>query len=182
MADLREDAITRLLQIEGGFVVDHAGPTRFGITLKTLLDDPALVARLELDLDKDGDMDVADMQLWTEEDARRFYRDLWDQTGMVEFEAKSQVAMKLFDMIVHMGKYQAVKILQRALRAVIPASTAKDDGIIGPKTRALFGIGNDWVLVAACRSEVAGFYRMLAAINPEKYGKYLEGWLNRAYT
>lgn len=35
--------------------------------------------------------------------------------------------------------------------------------------------------LAAIRSEAAGYYRVLVARKADLYGRYLKGWLNRAY-
>ena len=45
-----------ILKEEGGYVVDHAGATKMGLTI-------GLMKALKLDLDQDGDVDEADMRL-----------------------------------------------------------------------------------------------------------------------
>jgi hypothetical protein len=68
------------------------------------------------------------------------------------------------------------------MRAVLLERIA-DDGAIGPMSRAAMvrahNHGDD--LLIAFRSEAAGYYRSLIAGRPV-FGKYENGWLNRAYS
>ena len=88
------------------------------------------------------------------------------------------MAIKVFDLAVNVGHRQAVKLLQRALRAC--GATVADDGVLGPLTRQAVQVAQPDLLVAALRSEAAGFYRALAQKKPENE-KFLKGWLNRCY-
>jgi lysozyme family protein len=87
----------------------------------------------------------------------------------------------LFDMSVSLGITGASVVLQRAIMCATK-SFLKDDGILGPLSmNALgecFNIGLFMNLVAAMRSECAGYYRCL---NSSLRNKYLDGWLRRAY-
>jgi lysozyme family protein len=73
----------------------------------------------------------------------------------------------LFDLAVNTGILQANKLIQRALRSTGVSVT--EDGIIGPVT------------LAALKSEAAGYYRLIANINPSQL-TFINGWLRRAYS
>lgn len=51
---------------------------------------------------------------------------------------------------------------------------------MGPQTLEAINISNPRVLLAAIKSEAAGYYRALA-IKDQKQKKFLNGWLVRAY-
>lgn len=180
--DRFDRAIRTVLRHEGGFV-DHpddpGGPTNYGISLRWLralgdLDDNG---QLDGDFDIDGDVDVEDIRMMGIERAIGFYREhWWEKFGYASLPLG--VGEKVFDLAVNMGDRQAHKLLQRALRAA--GELVIDDGILGPKTRDALRRASDEVVLAALRSEAAGFYRLLAATRP-KLGAFLDGWLRRAY-
>lgn len=180
-----EKAIETVLQHEGGFVDDKddpGGATNFGVSLRFLLSKGELDRDedgfLDFDFDKDGDIDAFDVSSMTLEDAIMIYRDFWwDKNGYDELP--DPVAIKVFDLAVNMGSRQAHKHLQRALRANGCADIA-EDGVLGPMTRRATLSGDPLSILAALRSEAAGFYRVLAATKPVRQ-KYLKGWLVRAY-
>jgi lysozyme family protein len=110
-----DDAFTKLLGHEGGYVNDARDPggkTRYGIT--------ETVARLA---GYRGDMQALPLDL-----ARRIYlEEYWRPAGgeAVPDAAKFQV----FDMAVNSGVGAAVKTTQRALGVA-------EDGVLGPQTLA----------------------------------------------
>ena len=79
-------------------------------------------------------------------------------------------------------------MIQRALRSV--GSHIKDDGKIGPLTLEGINASLDMMLLAAIRSEAAGFYRALILRNAalrkrghdvKDFSIFKNGWLRRAY-
>ena len=176
-------AFNMTLEHEGGFVNDSADPggaTKYGVSLRWLLKAGDLDADglPDGDIDGDGDIDVDDIKALSVEDARRLFRAaFWDANRCGELNSQ-HVAAKLFDYSVNMGNRQAGRILQRACRACM--QPVEDDGIVGPKTVAAANACPSTALMAAMRSEGAGFYRALVARRP-KLGKFLGGWLRRAY-
>ncbi len=94
------------------------------------------------------------------------------------------LAVKIFDAAINMGAQQAHICLQRALNCV--GFKLVEDGHIGEQTlNALNHGGNpEWQFAILCayRSELAGFYRLLAEKKSQNK-KFLNGWLKkRAYS
>jgi lysozyme family protein len=56
-----------------------------------------------------------------------------------------------------------------------------EDGIIGQITLAAINKADSTDLLAALKSEAAGYYRLIANINPSQQ-RFIDGWLNRAYS
>jgi len=181
-----QNAVATVLQHEGGFVNDPddpGGATNYGVSLRFLLSQGELDRDqdgwLDFDFDRDGDIDGFDVSAMTQEQAIMIYRDFWWDKYHYD-TLPGMVAMKVFDFSVNMGPGQAHILLQRALRAN-GCRDIEDDGVIGPITRRAVVSGDALSILAALRSEAAGFYRRLAATNPVRK-KYLKGWLTRAYS
>jgi lysozyme family protein len=156
-------AVKRLLTDEGGYsdrTRDAGGATRFGISQREY---PQL-----------------DIKNLTREDATEIYwRDWWCKFRYGALP--SPLSAKMLDLAVNIGPSEAARCLQRALRACGVAIA--DNGILGPVTRAAASSADRAALIAALRSEAAGYYRLVAASKTESAaGKaFLSGWLNRAY-
>lgn len=161
-------AIETVLKNEGGFVNDPrdaGGATQWGISLR-FLHDPAI----DGDFDGDGDEDVDDVRKMTREQAIALYRSVfWDALRLSEIRDQ-QLATKMLDLAVNVGKVAAVKILQRAIRC-------EDDGVIGPRTIAECNGAPGWESVMALRLEAIRYY---ASIPAAKSQPYLRGWILRA--
>jgi lysozyme family protein len=173
-----DEAFDDLMDKEDGYVNDPddpGGETNYGISKKSYPD--------------------LDIRKLTCEDAKRIYfNDFWLKNSCDYLHGSG--AFKYFDLCVNMGSTQATHILQRAIRACtlpkeLQHSLMKDfkiDGIMGYMTISRFneiatnlGISGSNMLIASMRSEAAGIYRQLAAQNPSQQ-KFLEGWLQRAYS
>ena len=175
-------AVTSLLEEEGGFV-DHpddpGGPTNFGISLRFLAslppnDDGSLAG----DLDRDGDVDAADIAALPDNGARYLYREqFWDRYDYQRLPF--MLATKMLSLAVVAGPRGAHRMLQRALRAT--GDRVAEDGIVGPKTLAAVKQAPAAQLLAAFRSEAAGHFRALNAKRPDATAAFIDGWLNRAY-
>lgn len=122
MKDNFDEWLKEVLDHEGGFVnhpKDPGGATNLGVTIGTL-------KRLGIDVDGDGDSDLADLRALKPQHAamvyRRFY---WDavQGDLLP----SGVDFAVADFAVNSGVARASQHLQRALGV-------KADGSIGPKT------------------------------------------------
>lgn len=183
MPDNFPQALAVLLNHEGGFVNDPddpGGATKYGVSLRTVARlDANLDGLLDFDLDGDGDVDADDIRAMTPDKAAEYYRrQWWDKNGYGRINSP-EIATKVFDLAVNMGATQAHKCLQRAIRASwFPTA---DDGVFGPQTLSSTNAAEPRSLLAALKSEAAGFYRTIAATSP-KSAKYLAGWLTRAYS
>jgi len=179
-----DEAVRRVLDHEGGFVDDPddpGGATNWGVSLRFLRArlSGTNVAGIDLDADGDGDVDADDVRGLTREQAVELYRtEFWDRYDYEKMPVG--VGEKVFDACVNMGPRTAHRLLQRAIRAA-GGGDLDDDGIVGPKTEsALWAVGAPACVVASFRSEMAGFYRVLATRRPSME-KFLRGWLRRAY-
>jgi lysozyme family protein len=157
-------AVLRVLGNEGGYVdlaADPGGATAFGISQR---DYPKLEIR---SLTRDGAIAI-------------YFRDFWERGRYGELP--EPIAVKLFDLSINMGPSNATRCLQRALLAC--RSPTVEDGQLGDATimAAIRVYGP--TLLAALRSEAAGYYRTTAQLSrtgaSSKAG-FLEGWLRRAY-
>ena len=187
-------ALPVILAHEGGFVDnihDPGGATNFGISLRYLqtvgdLDDDGFA---EGDIDRDGDVDADDIVAMDEQTASVFYKTGFWYPGKYGFIDDQDVATKAFDLGVNMGTKQGARIVQRALMAAGIVSV-KDDGLFGPITLDSVNSVDSRVLLAAIRSEAAGFYRALIlrnaalrdrGIQVKDLNVFRRGWLRRAY-
>jgi lysozyme family protein len=154
-------AFEYLMYHEGGYVNDRKDPggeTRYGISKRSY---PHL-----------------DIKNLTRDQAKQIYFcDFWMKAKCEQIDDEN-IATKFFDLAVHTGIPQAVKLIQRALRAT--GTQVVEDGIIGPITLAAINGADPTDLLAALKSEAAGYYRLIANANPSQQ-RFIEGWLNRAY-
>ena len=156
-----EKAFQYVIQNEGGYVFDKndpGGETKFGISKRSY---PAL--------------NIKDLTL--EEAKKIYYRDYWIK-GRFEEISSGSVATQVFDFSVNLGIRASVIVLQRALRSV--GINVQEDGLMGPQTFSAASNSEPRCLLAAIKSEAAGYYRQIVAKNPSQQ-KFLKGWLNRAY-
>jgi lysozyme family protein len=154
-------AFDYLMYHEGGYVKDPkdaGGETKFGVSKRSY---PHL-----------------DIKNLTRDQARQIYFvDFWMKAKCEQIEDEN-IAIKLFDLTVHTGIPQAIKLIQRALRAA--GAQVAEDGIIGSITLKAINDADSTDLLAAIKSESAGYYRLIANANPSQQ-KFIQGWLQRAY-
>lgn len=170
---LRNKAFNNSLAHEGGFVNDPddaGGATKYGITLKTYKE-------------SHPEATVETIKNLTVKDAEEFYfKEFWLRYGYDRISV-DDLAIKIFDAAINMGTRQAHLCLQRALNCV--GFKLSEDGQIGEETLTALNHGGcpEWQFAILCayRSELAGFYRLLAETKP-KNKKFLAGWLRRAYS
>lgn len=157
-------AVERVLANEGGYSsnpADPGGATKFGISARS---HPGL--------------DIA--TLTRDAAVKIYWREWWLRFGFAELPAAA--AAKTFDLAVNMGAGHAIECLQRALRAC--GRPVTEDGVIGAATAAEAGRADPAALMAALRSELAAYYRLVAANqgHRDNENKFLKGWLIRAYS
>jgi lysozyme family protein len=157
-----EHIINVILSNEGGYSDnpnDKGGVTKFGISSRSY-----------------PDVDIANL---TKVEAKNIYkRDFWNRYLYKNIN-NLEVATKFFDLAVNMGHSWACILVQRALRA--SGKNVVEDGNFGPKTLDAINNVDITDLLAALKSEAAGYYRTLAAVD-EQDKVFLKGWLNRAYS
>jgi len=176
--DLFERAYKVVAYHEGLYTNDSSdpgGPTKYGISLKYL-------HSKYIDIDGDGDVDIADVRALTEEKAKDiYYKDWWLPSGYQNFSS-NLLSIKMFDLAINIGPIRANKVLQRAVRAVTGIELV-EDGILGHNTtQAVNSVKCKREILIAVRSEAAGYYRLVVQNNPITFKKFLKGWLNRAYS
>jgi lysozyme family protein len=155
-------AVALLLVAEGGYScnpADPGGETNFGICKR--------------------EYPHTDIKSLTRDDAIAIYfRDWWRRYCYSDLPGP--IGAKLFGLAVNMGPERATRCLQRALRAC--GRRVEEDALVGDATRAAAAAVNQIALMAALRSEAAGYYRLLVASKQQnRSSQFLNGWLNRAY-
>ena len=168
---------------EGGFVNDPddpGGATKYGVTLATL-------RGLGRDVNRDGRVDVTDVQALTRDDARAIFIEHYFRKPRLD-QLPEVLHATVFDMQVNAGA-NAVRILQRLVARM--GFACADDGAVGPKTVA--------AALAACKAAPAhiadaygiarrNYYYALADARPasRKYARRADGgkggWITRAET
>jgi lysozyme family protein len=154
-------AFDYLMNHEGGYSKDPkdaGGETKYGISKRSY-----------------PHLNIKDL---TQDQAKKIYFcDFWMKCKCENIEDEN-IAAKFFDLAVNMGIPQAVKLIQRALRAA--ETQVVEDGIIGSITLKAINEADSTDLLAALKSEAAGFYRLIANANPSQQ-RFIDGWLRRAY-
>ncbi len=97
-----------------------------------------------------------------------YHRDFWEFDAI----ADQEVATKLLDFSVNMGKSAAISIVQQALGLPV-------DGIFGPLTIAAINRQAPDVFLQELRARAALKYCKIVISDPSK-GVFLLGWLRRA--
>ena len=118
------DAIDDIIRVEGGYVndpVDKGGPTKYGITQKTLSQYLGRQASID------------DVKNLTKETAREIYERHY-LTGPRINTLPSPIKEQILDIGVNSGPKTAIKMLQRVLNAA-GFGPVTVDGVIGPMTR-----------------------------------------------
>jgi lysozyme family protein len=153
-------AVERVLADEGGYSsspADPGGATKFGISARA-----------------HPGVDIA--TLTRDAAVNIYWREWWLPFGFAQLPAA--IAAKTFDLSVNIGAAHAIQCLQRALRAC--GSPVTEDGVLGEATALASRRADPAALMAAMRSEAAGYYRILAA-SRDGAQAFIKGWLNRAY-
>jgi lysozyme family protein len=171
------EAVSKTLHHEGFFSDDEddpGGPTKYGVSLRWLRTKGKWG-----DFDGDGDVDRDDIWAMEEADAVRLYHEFWWVETKYD-KLHKKLGPKVFDIAINMGVKSANKCLQRAVRSA-EGSKLIDDGILGRRSIAAIKRAKPDLLLIAFKSETAGHYRMLTELN-KVFKKYINGWLNRAYS
>lgn len=150
MSDLFNRAFEIVIGHEGGYVdnpADPGGETKYGISHRSYPHED--IKGMTLDRAKD-----------------LYYNDFW--LPLQAFDLPDRIAILLFDMAVNMGKTRAVMVLQRA-------AGVKDDGLLGPVSRAAIKAKDELELIAEVTVQRIMYYTSL-----ETFGTFGLGWTRRA--
>lgn len=154
-------AITRTLANEGGYIndpKDPGGETFYGISKRSY-----------------PDVDIKNL---TKEQATEiYYKDFWSKYPYEQI-TYTDLAIKLFDSCVNLGRSKGIRLMQRCLK-VNGYPQVVDDGGFGPGTLATINKINGPKLLSAYRGAQARYYRAIVAAKPTE-AKFLNGWLSRA--
>ncbi len=158
------------LRNEGGYSNhqnDPGGPTKYGITLKTL----ARWRHVPPET-----LTPSDVQAVTRDEAKAIYkRWYWDAVHGDHID-RLVTATILFDMAILMGAGTAVRIAQKALNRACHGLTV--DGLIGPKTVAALNECGVKTFVLTFKLEAAAHIDTLLKSHPD-LGVFHDGWKNR---
>ncbi|MEO0746489.1 MAG: holin-associated N-acetylmuramidase [Pseudomonadota bacterium] len=121
-----EEIATEIVRREGGYVNDPddpGGATNFGVTIHTM-------RRLGLDLDRDGDIDAADVRVLSRTQAIDIFITHYFVRPRIG-DLPEALHATVFDMYVNAGG-NAIKILQRLLTEM--GHPCVVDGALGPQS------------------------------------------------
>lgn len=181
-----EDAVTFVLDNEGGYVdspADAGGATNYGISLRFLREIPADRLR------KYGlfePLTIDTIRSLTIDQAKLIYHDeFWLAANFAALENR-RLCNYVFDMAVHHGIAQAVRILQRATWAATGMyGVVLDDGKLGWHTinqvmSLMDGKCLEGALKASLQAERAGYCRLICEMRSQNK-EFLHGFLDRCY-
>lgn len=154
-----EFVIDNIIKREGGYTVDHAGPTNLGITI------PAYMDFTKREVTEDTIKNL------TKYDAICFYKWLLKKHNLDQIGNWNLMDL-LFDCITNHGANKSIKWAQRYARVT-------QDGIIGPITIGAINSNVNPVYYGILKSRIK-LYVFLSITNPKKYSKFLKGWINRS--
>ena len=154
-----ELAITFTLQAEGKFTHDTGGDTMCGVT-QAVYD----AYRSEQHL-KPQSVRLIDM-----DEVYSIFNEKYFLAGHCD-KLPLKLAIAHADWCYNHGVSGAIKHLQESCGV-------QNDGIVGAKTLAAFADSTSVTLATYLQKRI-DFYHDLASNKPDKYGIYLNGWLNR---
>ncbi len=157
-----------ILKWEGKFVndpVDGGGATNMGVTLATW-------RAVGYDKDGDGDIDVDDLKLITEDDAvnRVLKPHFWDKWQGDNIKNQS-IANICVDWAWGSGTRTSIKAVQRILGVTV-------DGVCGKQTLTTLNNANQRILFNRILSARIAFFDSIVRRKPSQK-KFIKGWKNR---
>lgn len=158
--------INTVLETEGGYVNhpnDGGGPTKFGITQKTLSEWRGYWASVQ---------EIKDL---TQEEAKQIYEEKYF-LGPKLHRLPESVQLFIFDCSINHGPSRAVKFLQKALNK-LKVAHLKVDGINGPRTRKAAEKGGE-KLKEQLIIERIKFYCLIRCGDASQQ-VFMDGWIKR---
>lgn len=170
MRDINQ-MIDDILRREGGYVdnpADRGGPTKFGITQKTL---SIYIGRAAL---------KSEVQNLTEDVARDIYERNYYYAPRID-NLPEEIQPFIFDCAVNHGTRRAIKFVQSVCNHAGYSPQLSVDGAMGPNTRkaaewAQAEMGD--LFLKALVEERKNFYMMIVQARPSQ-SVFLKGWMNR---
>lgn len=175
-----DTCVEYVLGHEGGLTKnknDPGGCTNFGISLRFLRTCPAKTLKLAGIFGDVAEQTIVDLTI---DQAHKIYLlEFWEKAPFDKI-MNGIIGQYIFDMSVHHGLSQAVKIAQRACCAAQKKKDyVIDDGIMGARTVSALNQAS-FMAIPALIAAREGFLRQLVAVNP-KLSCFIDGWLVRAY-
>ena len=167
-----EEMIEAILKREGGFAdhpADRGGPTKFGVTLKTL------------GSWRGEPVDANDIRSLKVEEAREIFRTLYYSQPKID-QLPPLIQPLVFDMSINHGPGTAVKLLQQVLND--NGQHCRIDGGIGDETlgcaqAAVGNLGLGEKIIKGLVERRIGLYQSIVERDASQR-VFLEGWLQRA--
>lgn len=166
-----DQIIDDIIRREGGYVnhpADKGGPTKYGITLKTLSEY------------RGKPCTENDVKALTKAVAASIYYQRYYLAPNID-SLPVDIQPVVLDMAVNMGPSRAIRLLQQALDGFVD-DPIDVDGVIGLRTiNAATSVYRKHArkLTQAITDERIKFYRRIVANNPSQ-SVFLAGWINRA--
>jgi lysozyme family protein len=163
-------AIAKTILWEGGYSNsphDAGGETYRGISRKNFPNWEGWAA-IDLYKEEQGFPAGLDTDINIQGKVLRFYRkNFWDYDGLLD----QDVAWKVFDLGVNVGKVHSIKILQKAVGT-------NQDGVYGPNTERLANSHPQGSLEPMIRTAAELYHKDIVQEYPED-AEFLRGWLRR---
>ncbi len=166
-----EKMIDAILRREGGYVnhpADRGGPTKYGITQKTL---SAYIGRAAME---------REVKALSEDVAREIYaRNYYIAPGIDRLPGSIQPFV--FDSAVNHGPRRAIKFVQSVCNQAGYTPELSVDGAMGPKSRQAAVWADRQMgplFLTALLEERRNFYRVIVRERPSQE-VFLAGWMNR---
>lgn len=156
--------LNQTLQFEGGYTVDNGGPTNYGVR-QDIYNSYA----------KKNGLASKDVRNLKYGEVKDFYKQNYWEGPKINLLPR-EIASSVFDYGVNAGQGKAIMAVQEIVGA-------KPDGVIGPKTIKAINKYVEANGVELLHKQILDnrveHYNKLVINNPQKYQKYLSGWLNR---
>lgn len=159
------DTLDRIVGREGGYVdnpVDKGGPTKFGVTLKTLS---------EWRKGWQKDVTAEDVKALTIQEAKDIYRKAYVEQPGYRIISDPKLFDLVVDSAVNHGHAKATKMIQEALGVT-------QDGVLGMVTSAALGKVDAGYLYRKAVAARAKFYGRIIS-SDHSQAVFAAGWMNR---
>lgn len=168
---LFDATMNHILNVEGRHYTDHpmdkGGPTKFGITLKTL------------EAYRGTKVTAADVQNLQEEEAKRIFKARYFDRMNLGFIEDPRKVLCLMDQGVNRGTSTAITMAQVMLNRQSGMKLA-EDGVLGPKTKAgIDSVNTEFFCREYIQLAQHGYVDIVKRKNDQLV--FLTGWMNRTH-